>query len=145
MNAILIKDNSILLVKNKFNNECLWSLPGGVVEQGEFLHDTILREVFEETGFSVNKYELAYITECYIPKENAHSFVTYFECLDYSGELTVNDPDNEIIDINWIPLTNIRDYIYNEDILEPLEDYIFRHKKDYYYIEELDYTKKPIN
>ena len=87
----------------------------------------------------INEYELAYVTECDIPNDNAHSFVTYFKCLNFKGETSINGPDNEIVDLKWVSLNDIHDYIFNEDILVPLHDYIFNNKKDYYLIENLKF------
>jgi len=42
----IIKDNKILLVKNK--NKSLWQIPGGLQEVDESLEETIIREIYEE-------------------------------------------------------------------------------------------------
>lgn len=49
--GILLKDKQILLIQRKndpFKGK--WALPGGFVEYGEKTEDTVVREVFEETG-----------------------------------------------------------------------------------------------
>ena len=45
--GLVIKNNKILLVKEKWNR---YSLPGGMVENNESFEEAIVREVFEETG-----------------------------------------------------------------------------------------------
>ncbi len=52
--AVVRRRGKVLLIKRKFPpNKGKWSLPGGLVELGEFAHDAAAREVKEETGLDV--------------------------------------------------------------------------------------------
>ena len=56
--AIIICDGKILLEKRKNDpGKGKWSVPGGLVELGENIEQTVLREVREETGLEVEKPE----------------------------------------------------------------------------------------
>jgi ADP-ribose pyrophosphatase YjhB (NUDIX family) len=62
--AIIIEGDCVLLVER--GREPLkgwWSLPGGVLETGEFLKDGIRREVLEETGLTVEPVALVEVFE----------------------------------------------------------------------------------
>ncbi len=49
--AIVLEDNSILLVKRKYPpRPGFWSVPGGHVKLGERIEDAAVRELEEETG-----------------------------------------------------------------------------------------------
>lgn len=50
--VFLREGNSILLVKQR-DGRGYWSLPGGVMEQGETVEEAAIREVREETGLTV--------------------------------------------------------------------------------------------
>jgi len=133
--AIIRDKNKILLVNNKDEySDFLWSLPGGQIEVGENLEEALFREVFEETGLTINEYSLAYITENFVEKFNAHSLVTYFQCDSVSGNIVLNDPDNEIIDYTWVEIERIKKYITNEDISQPLIEYFKKEDCKQYYL-----------
>lgn len=58
--GIIVKDRKMLMTKRRdlrpeFNNK--WEFPGGGVENGETFSETLVREVKEETGYSVQKIE----------------------------------------------------------------------------------------
>ena len=57
--AIIIQNGKILLEKRKNDpGRGKWSIPGGIVELGESLEQTVIREVQEETGLVVDAPEL---------------------------------------------------------------------------------------
>lgn len=65
--GIVRQQNQLLLVQNQADGaEAVWSLPGGVIEEGETLKESLQREMKEETGLSVEAFELAYMTENFI-------------------------------------------------------------------------------
>ena len=51
--AICVRDGQILLARWIDGGRPEWTLPGGGMEHGEDPHDTVLREVEEETGHLV--------------------------------------------------------------------------------------------
>lgn len=51
VSALVFRGHEILLMRRSDNG--FWSLPGGFVEIGESVADALLREVFEETGYTV--------------------------------------------------------------------------------------------
>lgn len=52
-----MNDNGELLLLKRTDNHC-WGVPGGAMEPGESIEQTLSREVFEESGFEVKNPEL---------------------------------------------------------------------------------------
>ena len=87
-----------ILLLQRSDGDNLWGFPGGVMEPGERIADTVVREVHEETGleveptmlvgvYSAPKYAFAY------PNGDQVQPVTiFFECRIVGGELL---PDME--------------------------------------------------
>ncbi len=90
----------ILLQRRKDN--ALWALPGGVMEIGESIGETVVREVREETGLEVApKYLVGIYSNprhiiAYSNGEIRQQFALCFACEITGGELAVNEESFEV-------------------------------------------------
>ena len=53
----LIKDSKGRILLQKRSDYGDWGLPGGAMEPGESIEETMIREVREETGLSIKEYD----------------------------------------------------------------------------------------
>ena len=93
---MIIKDNKLLLIKRKnepFKNK--WALPGGFVEYGEKVEDSVIREVFEETGLKtkINNFFNVYSDPDRDPRGHTITLVYSLEIV--GGNLKGNDDASE--------------------------------------------------
>jgi 8-oxo-dGTP diphosphatase len=93
------KENQILMVYNQDAGH--WSMPGGKVEQGEFLDQALVREVKEETGYDVSVGDVLSINERKIVASKEHALFLTFSCEILGGEILISDP-KEISKVEWI-------------------------------------------
>ncbi|GHH87220.1 hypothetical protein GCM10018793_62240 [Streptomyces sulfonofaciens] len=58
--AVCVRDGQVLLARwvNRRDGRKRWTLPGGGMEHGEDPYDTVIREVDEETGYTVTPLAL---------------------------------------------------------------------------------------
>ncbi|MBJ9373658.1 NUDIX hydrolase [Acinetobacter sp. TGL-Y2] len=73
--VIFNEQQQVLLLKATYAG-CAWGLPGGGLDQGETVHETLRRECQEELGCDV---KIEYLSGIYYhPTVNSHAFI--FKC-----------------------------------------------------------------
>ena len=96
--AILICDDKLLLVNAWGSGSDLLCAPGGGVERGTSLPENLIREVYEETGLTVEVHEPCLVNEFHDPGGSFHQVDVYFRCSLVAGELdaTWRDPEGVV-------------------------------------------------
>lgn len=92
--GICLIDEKLLLIKhhNLSNSGILWAPPGGGVQFGESLKDSLVREYKEETGLKVRVEEFLFINEFLSPP--LHAIELFFKVLPVGGDLQLgSDPE----------------------------------------------------
>ena len=107
--AIIVRDGRILLTVNSDDQGDFYLLPGGGQKHGETLHQTLKREVLEETGWIVEAGELILVRD-YIGsnhefaqwEEDAHQTELIFRAVPVSHEEQALLPDQWQTGIEWV-------------------------------------------
>ena len=99
--AIITNDQGYILLHQRSDNH-LWSLPGGTMEIGENISQTIVREVQEETGLLVEPQSIVgiysnpkHVIE-YSDGEIRQEFSICFTCSIIGGELHKSEESFEL-------------------------------------------------
>lgn len=111
--ALILQEDTILLVKQRVptRKHPVWLPPGGAVMLGETSHESMEREVYEETNLKVPKGRLRYIHE--FIESPYHAVELYYVVKKISGELkTGSDPEldyerQQILEAKFISLYDI--------------------------------------
>ncbi len=101
---ILNKNGEILLIKRGDRKEEVWGLPGGMMELGESVEETVKREVREETGLKVKTDRLFGVytkpsLEIYPNGDQAQVIFFVFVCTLIGGNIQADGI--EISDIRY--------------------------------------------
>jgi len=118
------KKEKVLLVKRR--DVPVWTLPGGKIEKKENAQNSIIREIKEETGYTIKITKK--IGE-YTPINKLAFFTYLFEGLIVKGEKKIS---NETIDINFFLINNLplMPPPYKDWIKDGLSNYNFVLKKN---------------
>jgi ADP-ribose pyrophosphatase YjhB (NUDIX family) len=99
--AVVLDEAGRILLHRRDDNE-LWSIPGGGMEVGERIADTVVREVREETGLEVEPEAIVgiysnpqHVVE-YGDGEVRQQFSVCFACRLVGGELATSDESLEV-------------------------------------------------
>ena len=114
--AIIIENGCVLLVKRAHPPiQGQWSIPGGVLEVGEFVREAAVREAREETGLIVEPGDLlgVYDRILHNPEQRVqyHYVLVDFLCRPVGGELQAAD---DAAEVRWftreeLPALNLAD------------------------------------
>ncbi|MED1865309.1 NUDIX hydrolase [Fictibacillus nanhaiensis] len=111
--GVVIVDGKVLLVKQKVKRgDIVWNYPGGGVEYGETFEQACVREVMEETGYTVR------MIKPLIQSTEKQTFL----CELISGTLSIED-DEDILDVRWVDL---QDETYFDDVSRPVVEMVLK-------------------
>ena len=104
VSAAIIRDGQVLVARRaRAPAQGLFTLPGGVVESGETLHQAVMREVDEETGITIEPVALAGHREIIVRdadgRAQRHFVILAFAARWIAGEGRLSD---EITEMRWV-------------------------------------------
>jgi ADP-ribose pyrophosphatase YjhB (NUDIX family) len=104
VSAAIIRDGKVLVVRRARNPALrLYTLPGGVVESGETLHQAMIREVREETALTVEPVALAGYREM-IARDAQGRVERHFVIVSFAARWIAGEPmlNEELDDARWL-------------------------------------------
>ena len=118
--AIIIENGCVLLVKRAHPPiQGQWSIPGGVLEVGEFVREAAVREAREETGLIVEPGDLlgVYDRILHNPEQRVqyHYVLVDFLCRPVGGELQAAD---DAAEVRWFTREELPALNLAEDTLD---------------------------
>lgn len=135
--AVIVCDGKLLLEKRKNEpGKGKWSIPGGLVELGESIEQTVVREVEEETGLEVEKPEHIDVVDNVVRDDN-DEIKYHFVIIDYfvklkSGTLKAASDAEEL---RWVTFDEVEKY----DLTKTFREFF---KRNYKRLQELNSCKE---
>jgi 8-oxo-dGTP diphosphatase len=122
--AIILRDREILLIRRGGEPGAgLWSIPGGSVELGETLEESLKREVREETGLEIMVGKLAGVHNLVVREAGRIRF--HYVILDYSADVISGEicAASDVTDCRWVRLDDLGQYELTESLIARLKEF----------------------
>ncbi len=121
--GVLVKEGKILLIRHQKKDKTYWLLPGGGVDYGETMEDSLKREFLEECNLEVDIKDLAFVSQGIAPDNSRHIIHMTFIVEYISGELRVGE--EEILkEVKFIPIEDIDKITLYPNMKKELKRYI---------------------
>jgi ADP-ribose pyrophosphatase YjhB (NUDIX family) len=104
VSAAIVRDGRVLVARRaRPPANGVFSLPGGVVEAGETLHEAVKREVMEETSITIEPVALAGFRET-IVRDVDGSVERHFVILPFAARWIAGEPNlnEELSEARWV-------------------------------------------
>lgn len=109
VSAAIIRGDRVLIVRRaQPPARGVFTLPGGVVEVGERLHEALVREIKEETGLTIEPVVLAGYREM-IARDAAGRVERHFVILPFAARWLAGEPqlNHELAEARWLKIEEL--------------------------------------
>ena len=107
------------------------TFPGGHVEPGESFVEAVIREVWEETGLTI-EHPILCGTKQFQTQKGERYVVFFYKTNRFSGELRSSDEGN----VFWIPRNTLDQYTLCDDFLDMVKVFERDDLSEFYYYTE---------
>lgn len=123
--AILIIENGqVLTMQYNYGGQEVYNLPGGNLELGEHLSDTLAREMQEELGIEVLVGEMVLVGEVYFEDRKKHTLHLLFEGKITAGIPTLNPKETSALAIKWLSINDLEKVNLYPNLSKSIKDYL---------------------
>lgn len=96
MCKIVDKNNGKVLVQERIKCWNGIAFPGGKVEEGESIVQSVKREIFEETGLMLKEVKICGIKDWYDKRTKQRDLIILFESSDFEGNLLEETTEGKV-------------------------------------------------
>ena len=137
-NLCLIEDTSTnkVVLQYRSPEKTHWSgyaFPGGHIEEGESLVESVIREVYEETGLTIADPKLVAVKD-WEPDEGGRYIVFCYKATEFTGQLRSSEEG----EVSWVPKDQLEKLDLSYDMLPLLEVMEDPDLSEYYYRKRTD-------
>ena len=97
----------VLLMRYCYGGQDVFALPGGNPDRGEILTETIIREIREELGVTVDLGEMILAGEMLLSQRNDDVLHVVFAARNLQGDPALNPAETTALNLVWLPIADL--------------------------------------
>lgn len=133
-NMCMVFDGNKVLVQDKKDDDYSGiTFPGGHVKKGEAFTDTVIREVFEETGLKISSPQLCGIKD-WMEEDGTRYMVLFYKSDKFEGTITSSEEG----EIYWTTLEEMKQRELANGMDKMLEVFLDENVSEYFFYKEDD-------
>ena len=102
-----VSQTEILLMRYSYGGQDVFALPGGNPNRSEILPETIVREIQEELGISVDVGEMILAGEMLLTERNDDVLHVVFAARNLQGNPKLNPAETTALELIWQPVPDL--------------------------------------
>ena len=110
-----------------------YAFPGGHIEEGESLVESVIREVYEETGLTITAPKLVAVKD-WEPDEGGRYIVFCYKATEFTGQLRSSEEG----EVSWVEKDQLENLDLSYDMLPLLEVMEDPDLSEFYYRKRTD-------
>ena len=137
-NLCMVEDleNGKVVLQYRSPEKTHWAghaIPGGLIEEGESLVESVIREVYEETGLTIADPKLVAVKD-WEPEEGGRYIVFCYKATEFTGQLRSSEEG----EVSWVEKDQLEKLDLSYDMLPLLEVMEDPDLSEYYYRKRTD-------
>jgi 8-oxo-dGTP diphosphatase len=105
--VVIIENDCVLLMRYRYGQTDVYNLPGGNVDKGETLAQTVVRELQEELGIEIAVEKMILTGEVLMPEPQKDVLHCVFLAKIIEGKPTLNPQETSALEVVWKPIKEL--------------------------------------
>lgn len=105
----IVENNHLLVMQYRYGNTDVYNLPGGNVDKGETLIETVVRELMEELGIEVEVETMILSGDVIMPEGKEDVLHCVFEGKIIKEKPILNPKQTSALSVVWMPLVDLHE------------------------------------
>lgn len=120
--VVIIENNCVLLMRYSYGQRDVYNLPGGNVDKGETLAQTVVRELQEELGIEIAIEKMILMGEVLMESPKNDVLHSVFLAKIIQGKPILNPKETSALEVVWKPIDTLKDLAMYPNVGADLEN-----------------------